>query len=139
MESISRPSPNNRGMNNSSSSNNSNRNIPRDMEQAGPPEVALPSKPSVFRRMWNKLGINAFVVMFVVKGALPPTIAIAIYQRYSVASNYLNLGYVMIVISILSVPVLPRGKYLMNLLITLVSMDPLVYRFVKLTTLKNRS
>lgn len=73
-----------------------------------------------------KLGINAMVVMFMIKGALPPTIAIAIYQRYSVAVNYLNLGYVMIVVSILTVPVLPRGKYLMNLFATLVSTANLI-------------
>lgn len=126
LDGISEPSPEIRGMGHSASSSTANTNAPvaatsQNGSQQGATAAATISKPSILKRVWGKLGINAFVVMFMVKGALPPTIAISIYQRYSVAVNYLNLGYVMIVISILTVPVLPRGKYLMNLFVTLVS------------------
>jgi len=80
-----------------------------------------PRKPSVLKRIWTKLDFNALTVMFMVKGALPPTICMAMYQSQRVAVHYLNLGYLMIIISILTVPVLPRGKFLMNLFISLVS------------------
>lgn len=122
----SQPSAEFHSMDNSASSNTANTNAPvtinsRDGGQLGATVPTSPSKPSILKRIWGKLGFNALAVMFMIKGALSPTIAISIYQRYSVAVNYLNLGYVMIVISILTVPVLPRGKYLMNLFITLVS------------------
>jgi hypothetical protein len=126
LNAIAEPSPESHTMNNSASMSTANTKSPlaaksRDEGQQGATAAASPSTPSMLKRMWGKLGINAFVIMFMVKGALPPTISIAIYQRYSVAVNYLNFGYVMIVVSILTVPVLPRGKFLMNLLITLVS------------------
>jgi hypothetical protein len=129
LDSISGPSPE---LHNSSSSSTANTNVPMATKsqnggQTGAAAAASPPKSSLLKRVWGKLGINALVVMFMIKGALPPTISIAIYQRYSVAVNYLNLGYVMIVVSILTVPVLPRGKYLMNLFITLVSIDHRVF------------
>jgi hypothetical protein len=123
----SQSSPDFHNMHSSASSDTAktNRPVPSNSQnrgqQGGAAPTVSPAKPSILKRIWGKLGINAMVVMFMVKGAISPTIAISIYQRYSVAVNYLNLGYVMIVISILTVPVLPRGKYLMNLLITLVS------------------
>jgi hypothetical protein len=83
-------------------------------------EAPSPRKTSFAKRVWVKLGFNPMVVMFMVKGALAPTICMAMYQRHSLAAHYLNLGYLMMVISLLTVPVLPRGKFLMNLLITLV-------------------
>lgn len=133
--SVSPPSPELHSVHNSASSSTANdSNIaatttPSPM-QNGASVAATSPKPSIFNRAWGKVGINAFVVMIMVKGAIPPTIAISIYQRYVVAKNYLNLGYVMIVISLLTVPVLPRGKYLMNLLITLVSAGYSCLRFL---------
>lgn len=83
--------------------------------------VSLPEKLSLFKRVWARLGMNSLVVMFMVKGALAPTIATAILQSHSVTQHYLNLGYLVIVISILSVPILPRGKFAMNMLASIVS------------------
>ena len=123
MDITSQPSAESRITENSASSSAANANAPAvvNSQDGGQQEVEAAATPSILKRIWGRLGINALVVMFMVKGALPPTIALSIYQRYAVAVNYLNLGYVMIVISILSVPVLPRGKYLMNLSISLVS------------------
>lgn len=84
-----------------------------------------PSSPAkkapLLKRIWTKLGINPFVVMIMVKPAVAATIATAIYQSPSVAVHYQNLGYLIIVISITTVPILPRGKFLLNLFLSLVS------------------
>lgn len=65
--------------------------------------------------------MSSLVLMMMIKGALAPTIATAILQSHSVAQLYLNSGYLMIVISILSVPFLPRGKFAINMLASIVS------------------
>lgn len=77
-------------------------------------------RPSLLLRIWRSLHITPTVVMFMVKGAVAPTIALSIYQSQAVAVNYLNFGYVMIVISITTVPILPRGQFIMNLIVSVV-------------------
>jgi hypothetical protein len=94
--------------------------------QSSHPDAFAPSpnsKPSLLKRSWQKLGITPLVTMFMVKGMVAPTIALAIYQRPSVAANYLNFGFVMIVISITTVPILPRGQFIMNLIISVVFLE----------------
>jgi hypothetical protein len=86
-----------------------------------PTSPEAPKKPSIFKRAWTKLGINGFVVTFMVKPALAVTIGAGIYQRHSVASNYLNFGYLIMIVSLLTVPMLPRGKFVLNLILTVVS------------------
>lgn len=77
--------------------------------------------PSIFKRAWGKLGIDGTVASLVFKGALAPSIATAIYQKKSVADIYLNFGYLIIVVSILAVTILPRGKFMLNMSISVVS------------------
>ena len=77
-------------------------------------------KSPIWSRAWKKIALDRMAIMFMIKGALPPTICMSMYQSHGVAANYLNLGYLMIIISILTVPMLPRGKFLMNLFISLV-------------------
>jgi hypothetical protein len=77
---------------------------------------------SILKKLWSKLGINGFVVMVMVKPALAATISMAIYQNDKVAANYLNFGYLIIIVSVVTVPILPRGKFLMNLAISVVSL-----------------
>ena len=89
--------------------------------QNGVPPVPAAKKPSVLKRAWAKLGITPFVVMIMVKPAVAATISLAIYQSQKVAVHYLNLGYLIIVISVTTVPILPRGKFLLNLFLSLVS------------------
>lgn len=86
-------------------------------ENNSPPTPA----PSIFKRALGKLGINGTVAALVFKGALAPLIATAIYQSKSVADVYLNFGYLIIVVSILAVTILPRGKFTMNISISVVS------------------
>jgi hypothetical protein len=81
---------------------------------------------SRFKKIWSKLGINGTVAALMFKGALAPLIATAIYQNKSVAFIYVNFGYLLIVVSILAVTILPRGKFMMNLSISVVSAETLV-------------
>ncbi|KAF4633791.1 hypothetical protein G7Y89_g4321 [Cudoniella acicularis] len=85
---------------------------------AKPSDTPTPPKVSILTRAWKALGITPLAIMFMVKGAVAPTITMAIYQKHSVAINYLNFGYVMIVVSITTVPILPRGQFVMNLMVT---------------------
>lgn len=55
-----------------------------------------------------------------IKPALAAAISMAIYQIHAVAAVYLNFGYLIVIISITTVPILPRGKFLMNLFVTVV-------------------
>lgn len=80
--------------------------------------VTTPKKPSVLSRAWKKLGFTPTVFMIMIKPAIAATISMAIYQKHAVARNYYNFGYLTIIISITTVPILPRGKFLVNLFVT---------------------
>jgi hypothetical protein len=56
-----------------------------------------------------------------VKPAVAATISMAIYQKKSVAARYLNFGYLIMIVSVTTVPILPRGKFLLNLFMSVVS------------------
>lgn len=49
------------------------------------------------------------------RGAVAPTVAISILQSKSVANYFTTLGYLVGIISILSLSILPRGKFLQTL------------------------
>jgi hypothetical protein len=83
--------------------------------------IEAPKQPSWLVRGWKKLGFTPTVVMIMVKPAVAATIAMAIYQRQAVARNYYNFGYLSIIIAITTVPILPRGKFLVNLMVSVVS------------------
>lgn len=72
----------------------------------------------MLQRAWKKLDFNPTTIMIMVKPAIAATIAMAIFQSHAVANHYLNLGYLIIIVSITTVPILPRGKFIMNLLIS---------------------
>ena len=50
------------------------------------------------------------------KGALPPTVAIALYQLDGFAFTFPTLGYLVAIMSILSMAILPRAKFIQNLM-----------------------
>jgi hypothetical protein len=49
-----------------------------------------------------------------VKGALPPTIAIAMYRSPKVATVYGNFGFLIALVSILSLHLQPRARFQQN-------------------------
>ncbi|KAK3213505.1 hypothetical protein GRF29_28g106573 [Pseudopithomyces chartarum] len=55
------------------------------------------------------------------KGGLPPIIALSIYQSTSVASTFSTLGYLTAIVSILGFAIMPRAKFLQTMSINLLA------------------
>lgn len=58
--------------------------------------------------------------MMMVKGALPPTISLAMYQSTPVVKIYSTLGYLVAIMSVLSFAILPRSKFLQTMLLNII-------------------
>ena len=56
-----------------------------------------------------------------VKGGLPPTIAIAMYQADSIAAHYSTLGYLVAISSILGFCIMPRGKFIQTMSLNVIA------------------
>ncbi|KAK4662235.1 uncharacterized protein QC763_701440 [Podospora pseudopauciseta] len=78
-------------------------------------------KPSLVGRLANRLGLDAGTLIIMFKGSLPPTIAIAMYQAAPITAYFTTLGYLVPIVSVLALAILPRGKFLMNMILNLFS------------------
>jgi len=78
-------------------------------------------KPSRFgfTAIKAKLGLDRAVLIPMFKGSLPPIIGISMLQSQPVANYFLTLGYLIPIISVLGLALLPRGKFLQNLVLNL--------------------
>ena len=95
--------------------------IPTDAQNgSSAAPTPAPKKPNMLQRAWKKAGFNPTTITIMVKPAIAATIAMGIFQSQAVAKHYLNLGYLIIIVSITTVPILPRGKFIMNLLVSVV-------------------
>ncbi len=81
-------------------------------ESAGAPAAA--KKTSLPRRIWAKSGLTMDTLKLMVKGGLPPAIALAIYQSTGVADVYSTIGYLIAISSILSFSIMPRAKLVLS-------------------------
>lgn len=61
------------------------------------------------------LGFTTKLVLLMIKGSLPPTIALALYQSPAVSAFYQRLGYLVAIASILNLCIMPRGKFIQTL------------------------
>jgi hypothetical protein len=86
--------------------------------EAPPPKKEKPSRFGL-AGIKAKLGLNRAVLIPMFKGSLPPVIGIAMCQSEPVAHYFLTLGYLIPIISVLGLAVLPRGKFLQNLVLNL--------------------
>ncbi|KAK0646981.1 hypothetical protein B0T16DRAFT_429608 [Cercophora newfieldiana] len=77
--------------------------------------VPRTKKPGFLQRFMTKHGISAPILMMMFKGTVPPIVAISMYQSHAVSSYYVTLGYLIPIISVLALPLLPRGKFMINL------------------------
>lgn len=50
-------------------------------------------KDSKLKVFWNKLGLDAPTMVIMIKGSVPPVVAIAMYQADAVATHFRTLGY----------------------------------------------
>ena len=78
-------------------------------------------KLSIFKRAWDGLGLNVGMLMLMTKGALPPTISLAIYQSTPFAEIYSTLGYLVAILSVLSFAIMPRSKFIQTMLLNLIA------------------
>lgn len=78
------------------------------------------SFPERCKTLWTKTGITwpRFKLMF--KGALAPTIAVALFQADDFASHFSTVGYLVGITSILSLVIQPRSKFLQTMLVNVV-------------------
>ncbi|KAK2053360.1 hypothetical protein LY76DRAFT_554120 [Colletotrichum caudatum] len=74
-------------------------------------------KPAPKQKLTERLGLDVPTVVMMFKGSLPSLIGIAMYQATPVAQYFTTLGYLVAIISVLAFAILPRGKYLQNLVL----------------------
>ncbi|RMZ71113.1 mfs transporter [Pyrenophora seminiperda CCB06] len=78
-------------------------------------------KPSRLKAAWGKLGLDAPTLMMMGKAALPPTIALAMFQADDVAKTYSTLGYLTAIISILGFCIMPRAKFVQTMILNVLA------------------
>ncbi len=86
----------------------------------GVEEAPPVNKPSAIKITWDKLGLDVGMLMMMAKGALPPTIALAIYQNTAFAAIFSTLGYLVAIMSVLSFCILPRSKFIQRMLLNII-------------------
>ncbi|KAJ5832819.1 hypothetical protein N7474_001130 [Penicillium riverlandense] len=64
------------------------------------------------KNIWKNSGLDQPTILLMMKGGIPPTIAVSIYQATDVADQYTTLGYLTAVVSILGFAIQPRAKFL---------------------------
>lgn len=70
--------------------------------------------------LWAKTGITWPIFKLMFKGALAPTIAVALFQADDFASHFSTVGYLIGITSILSMVIQPRSKFLQTMLVNVV-------------------
>ena len=80
----------------------------------------MPTRASLLTRLWQKSGLNIGMLAIMFKGALAPTIAIALYQSTAFADHYSTLGYLVAIMSILSFGIMPRAKFVQTMLFNII-------------------
>jgi len=68
------------------------------------------------KALWTTLDLDKATLITMFRGACAPTIALAFYQSNVVADEFTTLGYLVAIASILAIPIMPRAKFLQNLL-----------------------
>ncbi|PYH98031.1 MFS transporter [Aspergillus ellipticus CBS 707.79] len=64
------------------------------------------------KSVWKGLGIDRPTFLLMMKGALAPTICIAMYEADAVSSQFSTVGYLVSVISVLGFSIMPRAKFI---------------------------
>ncbi|KAF2452593.1 hypothetical protein BDY21DRAFT_358551 [Lineolata rhizophorae] len=71
-----------------------------------------PGRASLLKWLWTKLDLDIGTLLMMFKGAIAPTIAVAIIQARDVATVYSTLGFLVAVIATLGLPIIPRAKFI---------------------------
>ncbi|KAL3476063.1 hypothetical protein BJX99DRAFT_146460 [Aspergillus californicus] len=73
------------------------------------------------KTVWDRIGLDQQSMMLMIKGAIPPTIALAIYQADSVAVYFTTSGYLIAIISVLGFAIMPRAKFVQMMLLDILA------------------
>lgn len=97
--------------------------MPQEADQNAPRRQVEeePKRLSIMKKIWTKIDLDLPTFLLMVKGSLPPLIALAMYQSKMVAEKYDTLGYLIAIISILSFCILPRGKFIQTIVLNSLS------------------
>ncbi|KAL6709145.1 hypothetical protein ACN47E_001961 [Coniothyrium glycines] len=77
-------------------------------------------QPNIIKRAWTKLDLDVGTFLMMCKAALPPTIALAMYQADSVAQTFSTSGYLVAIMSILGFCIMPRAKFLQTMTLNVI-------------------
>ncbi|OGE55937.1 hypothetical protein PENARI_c003G02553 [Penicillium arizonense] len=85
------------------------------------------SQPGILSRLnpstwWSKLELDSRTMLMMLKGALAPTITIAIYQSDAISNITTTIGYLSALISVLSQALMPRAKFIKIMFFDLISL-----------------
>lgn len=76
-----------------------------------------PKQPSTLKQIWTKIGLDKPTIFTMLKGGVAPIICLAFYQATPVADTFTTLGYLVAIASLLSMPILPRAKFIENMIL----------------------
>ncbi|KAL2865730.1 uncharacterized protein BJX67DRAFT_174312 [Aspergillus lucknowensis] len=85
-------------------------------KHANPPSLTDRAKSA-----WNKTGLDRQSVLLMIKGAIAPTIGLAIYQADSVAVYFTTSGYLIAIISVLGFSIMPRAKFVQMMVLDILA------------------
>ncbi|KAJ6042014.1 uncharacterized protein N7446_013080 [Penicillium canescens] len=88
------------------------------MPKSSLPRIMSRINPSTW---WSKLELDSRTMLMMLKGALAPTITIAIYQSDAISNITMTIGYLSALISILSQALMPRAKFIKIMFFDLIS------------------
>src|SRR5450432_675562 len=79
-----------------------------------------PKKPSPLKRAWTALGLDPPTIILMAKGGLPPIISLAALRSRTFAEKYTALGYLVAIMSLLGFAIMPRAKFVQNMMLNIV-------------------
>lgn len=85
----------------------------------GTPEPAKRTLTTRLENLWSRTGITLRVYKTMFKGALAPTIAIAAYQSEAWSQQFTTIGYLVGVVTVLSLVIQPRAKFIQSMFINI--------------------
>jgi hypothetical protein len=93
-------------------------------EDASAPEAppATSKKPGRLKRAWTAVGLDLPTLIVMLKGSLPPVIALAMLRSKTVAIEYSTLGYLVAIMSLLGFAILPRAKFVQSMVLNVVGL-----------------
>lgn len=74
--------------------------------------------PAWMMKAWAFTGLNSTLLMLMTRGALPPVIALAAYQATPWANLFTTIGYLVAIMTLLSMPIQTRAKFIQAMIMS---------------------